>query len=126
MGTEAERRRAAVQAYRERPRTAGVYRILNTVSGRFLLGSRLNLDGALNSHRFALTHGSHRNALLQKEWNEHGAEAFTFEVLEVVKVKDEPEFDVEAELSLLEEIWIEELRPSPARAYNETGRIRQV
>lgn len=126
MSTELERRRALVDEYRRRAPRAGVYRIRNTVNGRFLLGSRLNLDGALNSHRFQLVHGAHRNARLQREWEEYGAEAFAFEVLEEVKVKEDPGFDLEAELGLLEEVWVEELRPSPERGYNEGSRIRQV
>ncbi len=126
MSVDAERRRELQRAYRERPPTAGVYRIENTVNGKALLGSRLRLDGALNAHRFALSHGSHRNALLQREWNEYGPEAFRFEILEVVKVKDEPGFDLEAELSLLEEVWVEQLRPTGERGYNESAALRGV
>ncbi len=126
MSVEADRRRELQRAYRERPPTAGVYRIRNTANGKALLGSRLRLDGALNAHRFSLAHGSHRNALLQREWNEYGPDAFTFEILEVVKVKDEPGFDLEAELTLLEEVWREELRPTGERGYNEDDRIRGV
>jgi hypothetical protein len=126
MSASTDRKKELRRAYRERPPAAGVYRIQNTANGKALLGSRLRLDGALNSHRFSLSHGSHRNALLQREWNEYGAAAFTFEVLEVVKVKDEPGFDLDAELSLLEEIWIEQLRPTGDRGYNEDDRIRGV
>ncbi len=126
MGSPSERRKELVQAYRERPPRAGVYRVRNAVTGKVLLGSRLRLDGALESHRFQLAHGAHRNAALQRDWNAHGAAAFTFEVLEEVKVKEEPGFDLEAELALLEEIWIEQLQPFGERGYNEGPRIRGV
>lgn len=126
MGTEADRRKELKRAYRERPKPAGVFQIKNTVTGKVLLGSSLNLDGALNGHRFSLSHGSHRNAALQRDWDEHGASAFTFEILERVKVKDEPGFDLEAELTLLEELWSEQLQPFGERGYNESPRIRQA
>ncbi len=126
MSASEERRRDLRRAYRERRPAAGVYCVRNTRNGKVLLGSRLNLDGALNTHRFMLAHGSHRNARLQREWDEHGPEAFSFEVLEVVRPSDEPGFDLEAELALLEQVWLEELRPFAERGYNEDGRIRLV
>lgn len=126
MVSEAERRRALRREYEEHPRPAGVYRIRNTRNGKLLLGSSLNVEGALNRHRFALSHGSHRNPLLQGEWNEHGEGAFAFEILDVVRVSDDPGFDLERELALLEELWIEELWPSDDRRYNEHARIRQT
>jgi group I intron endonuclease len=121
-----DRRRELRRAYRERPTTAGVYQVRNTSNGKVLLGSRLNLDGALNTHRFMLTHGSHRNARLQREWNEYGADAFVFEILAVVQVKDEPGFDLGDELSLLEQLWLEELKPLGGHGYNESEQLRQV
>ena len=56
----------------------------------------MNLDGALNGHRFMLSIGSHRNQTLQKEWKEYGAERFVFEILETVKVSEEPDFNLRA------------------------------
>jgi hypothetical protein len=112
--------------YKERRTEAGVFQIKNTVNGKVLLGSSLNLAGPLNSHRFMLTIGSHRNQPLQKEWNEFGEGAFVFEILETVKVKDEPGFDVRDELTLMEQIWIEKLQPFGERGYNVNDRIRQA
>lgn len=126
MSAGSDRRRELQQAYRERPPQAGVYQVKNRVNGKVLLGSRLALDGALNSHRFQLAHGAHRNARLQQDWNAYGPEAFVFEVLETVKVKDEPGFDLDGELALLEEIWLTQLRPVGDRGYNESERIRGV
>lgn len=105
---------------------AGVFQVKNTANGKVLLGSSLNLDGPLNSHRFMLTIGSHRNESLQKDWNTYGAAKFVFEVLEVVKVKDDPHFSIEDELTLLEEIWIEKLQPFGEKGYNTERKIRQA
>ncbi len=112
--------------YQERQKPAGVFQIKNTANGKILLGSSLNLEGPLNSHKFLLTIGGHRNAALQREWNEYGPDNFVFEILDVVKVKDEPGFNVSDELALLEQIWIEELQPFGERGYNTDPKIRQV
>ncbi len=112
--------------YKERSKPAGVFQIKNTVNGKILLGSSLNLEGPLNSHKFMLTIGRHRNDLLQKEWNEYGTEKFVFEILEVVKVKDDPHFDVKDELTLLEQIWLEKLQPFGEKGYNADTNIRQA
>ena len=90
------------------------------------LGSSLNLEGPLNSHRFMLTIGSHRNKNLQKDWNVYGADQFVFEILEIVEVKDDPDFNMNDELTLLEELWLEKLRPFGDKGYNFDSSIRQA
>jgi hypothetical protein len=91
-----------------------------------LLGSSLNLEGALNGHRFSLTISAHRTTALQHDWNSYGSDAFAFEVLEVVKISDTPYFNLNDELTLLEQIWIEQLQPFGERGYNCDPKIRQV
>ena len=49
-----------------------------------------------------------------------------FEILEVVKVKDDPNFNLCDELTLLEQIWLEELKPFGGRGYNTDTNIRQA
>lgn len=112
--------------YKERKKPAGVFQVKNTVNGKVLLGSSLNLEGPLNAHKFMLQIGNHRNGGLQKDWNEYGADRFVFEILEVVKVKDDPNFNLEDELTLLEQIWLEKLQPFGERGYNTDTRIRQA
>lgn len=122
MKTERELKRE----YKERRKPAGVFQIRNTVNGKVLLGSSRNLEGPLNAHKFMLTIGSHRNEALQREWNEYGPESFVFEILEEVRIKDDPEFNLDDELTLLEQIWLEKLRPFGDRGYNTGDRIRQA
>lgn len=114
------------RAYQERERPAGVFQIKNTANRRLLLGSSLNLEGPLNRHRFLLTIGSHPNRALQEDWDTYGADAFVFEVLEVVKVSDAPHLSLGDELTLLEQIWLEQLAPFGERGYNPDAKIRQV
>lgn len=112
--------------YKERQITAGVFQIKNTANGKVFLGSSLNLDGVWNGHEFFLKTGAHHNKALQKEWNEYGADKFVFEILETVKVTDAPNFNLDDELTLLEQIWLEEIEPFGDRGYNTDKKIRQV
>lgn len=112
--------------YTERRKPAGIFQIKNIANGKLLLGSSLNLEGPLNGHKFMLTIGTHRNKTLQQEWNEYGPDQFVFEILEVVQVRDDPNFNLEDELTLLEQIWLEKLQPLGERGYNTGTRIRQA
>ncbi len=112
--------------YKERKKSAGIFQVKNAVNGKVLLGSSLNLEGPLNSHKFMLTIGRHRNEALQKEWNEYGSDKFIFEILEIVKVKDDPDFNLSDELTLLEQIWLEKLQPFDDKGYNTNENIRQA
>ncbi len=112
--------------YKEQPKLAGVFQVKNTVNGKVLLGSSLNLNGPLNSHQFMLKTGHHSNKVLQQEWQEYGVDKFVFEILEVVQVSDDPNFNLKDELTLLEEIWLEKLQPFGERGYNTDIKIRQV
>ncbi|MBE0644098.1 MAG: GIY-YIG nuclease family protein [Bacteroidetes bacterium] len=120
-------RKDLIREYKERKKPAGVYQVKNTVNGKVFLGGSLNLDGVLNGQRFRLENNSHRNAALQAEWKSFGAGAFVLEILEEVKWSDDPHFNLEDELTLLEQIWLEKLEPYGERGYNEAGKkIRTV
>ncbi|WP_437744206.1 metalloregulator ArsR/SmtB family transcription factor [Sorangium sp. So ce302] len=124
-GSTMETRKEMKRKYLETPKQAGIFQVKNTVNGKVLLGSSTNLHGPLNKHRFALSIGAHQNQALQRDWQQHGADAFTFEVLEVVQQKDEPGFSVADELTLLEQIWLERLSPLAPRGYNTDTRLRE-
>ena len=127
MGTKKMKSQQEIKReYKERKKPAGVFQVKNTENGKVLLGSSLNLEGPLNSHKFMLTIGRHRNEALQKEWNEYGPTHFVFEILEVVKFTDDPNFNLNDELTLLEQIWLEKLQPFGERGYNTDNHIRQV
>ena len=110
--------------YKETPKQAGIFQIKNLRSGDILLGSSTNLHGPLNKHRFLLTLGKHDNQMLQRDWSSLGPDAFVLEVLEVLQIKDDPTFNLDDELKLLEEIWLEKLAPLGQPAYNR-GPIRR-
>ena len=126
MENKVKSRRELNREYTERVKPAGVYQVKNLANGKVLLGSSLNLEGPLNRHKFMLKIGSHLNKDLQKDWDELGAEKFAFEILEQVQVKDDPNFNLKDELTLLEMIWLEKLQQFGERGYNLNERIREA
>jgi group I intron endonuclease len=126
MDSKVKSRRELNREYVERVKPAGVYQVKNLANDKVLLGSSLNLEGPLNRHKFMLKIGSHTNKALQNDWNELGPEQFAFEILEEVKVKDDPNFNLKDELTLLEMIWLEKLQPLGERGYNLNERIREA
>ena len=59
------------------------------------------------------------NKQLQKEWNQFGEEAFVFDVLEVLKEKEEGFFVKQEELKKLEKKWLEKLQAYGENGYNK-------
>jgi group I intron endonuclease len=112
--------------YKERQKPAGVFQVKNAVTGKVFLGSSLNLEGSLNKHEFMLASGQHRNKAMQEDWHNYGPDKFVFEILEVVEVKDDPNFNLSDELTLLEQIWLEELQPFGEQGYNISPNIREA
>ena len=111
--------------FKEASTEAGIFLITNTANGKLYLGSSLNLHGPLNKYGFMLSRGAHINKALQADWNKFGSDLFTFEIVEVVERKDDANFKIEDELTLLEEIWVEKEKPFSERGYNDRKRIRE-
>lgn len=78
-------RKAAVSAYKERKVEAGIYAIRCTASGETWVGSAPDLSTIQNRQWFTLRQGGNMQRSMQNAWNEHGADAFAFEVLETLQ-----------------------------------------
>ena len=102
-------KRAVAREARDAFPPMGVYVIRDRESGGVILGASANVHAALNRIRFELRMRSHANRTLQAEWNRSGPERFEFEVLELVKKRDDPAFDYAGELKALEELHREAL-----------------
>ncbi|MNI10135.1 hypothetical protein D3C73_632330 [compost metagenome] len=96
---------------------AGIYQIKNKQNGKILIEGSANLK-SINGKQFQLEMGGHMNKALQQEWNQYGKDAFEFEVLEVLKKKDDEFFDSKDALQKLKDKWMEELQPFGERGYN--------
>jgi hypothetical protein len=113
------RRAELKRNYKEKPPPMGVYAVRNRANGKVLVGASLNVNGALNRVRFELSTGMHRNfPALQEDWGRYGADAFTFEVLDVLPPSEEPGADPKEELKVLEALWLDRLRPYGDAGYN--------
>jgi hypothetical protein len=111
-------RKALIRDYKETPRPMGVFRVLNTVNEKVLIGTSKDLPGMLNRQRFQLELGSHPNRALQNDWKEFGSQAFVFEVLDTLKAPDQPDFDPTDDLCALEQLWLDKLKPYEDLGYN--------
>lgn len=106
----------APRKYKDFTAHMGIYRIMHTPTGRTLLGQSTHVQGMLNRIQFQLQAGMHTNKTMQRDWNEHGSDSFTFEVLDELKPKnpgDEPVDDLKELLAL----WQEKLNIPPQQQY---------
>ena len=115
-------KRILKQQYLETKIRAGVYAIRNLVTGRVLVAGNMNVQGALNRHRFELRRGTHRKALLSQEWSLYGESNFNFEVLDMVKPREDLAFDVTRELEELVALWRQEIPCQGGRGYELSRR----
>ncbi|MFZ4688572.1 MAG: GIY-YIG nuclease family protein [Polymorphobacter sp.] len=83
-------RKAAIAAYKDRSVAAGVYAIRCPPSGEIWLGQATDLAAIQNRHWFSLRLGAHVNRAMQAAWARHGADALTFEPLQLMPDSDDP------------------------------------
>ncbi|KAB2334454.1 GIY-YIG nuclease family protein [Cytobacillus depressus] len=112
-----DRKKELKQQYKEIPIKAGVYQIKNNKNQKIFINSSRNFK-TLNGEKFMLESGTHINKALQQEWNKFGKEAFTFDVLEVLKKKDDPYFNEKEALAELVSKWLDQLQPYEEQGYN--------
>ena len=105
-------RKAAIAAYKECPRPAGIYLLRCSATGEIWIGQNPDLEAIQNRLWFTLRMDSHRNSRLQQAWNQHGAEMFRFEVLERVP-DDAPIHDLRGHLQRRLAHWQQELGALP-------------
>ena len=124
-------KRQLKREYQQTPRPMGIFVIRNNRNDKVFVGSALNLPGIINRHRFALERGLHANKRLQADWNEAGSDNFAFEIVDELSASVQGEMDYRKELTSLEDLWLERLKPYGERGYNEPKisreeRIRRI
>ena len=115
-------KRILKQQYLETKIRAGAYAIRNLLTDRVLVAGSTNVEGALNRHRFELRQGTHRNPLLSQEWSLHGESSFDFEMLDMVKPREDSAFNVARELEDLVALWRQEIPCQGERGYEISRR----
>lgn len=66
----------------------GIYKITNTKTNMFYIGSSYNIPRRWREHRNRLNSDTHDNQHLQNAWNKYGETNFKFEIIELVKDRD--------------------------------------
>ena len=105
--------------YQQTPPAAGVFLVRNNLNDKVFVAASVNLHGLMNRHKFQLKHGSHPSKQLQADWNEFGSDNFAFEIVDELSPRAGTEVEYRAEVTFLEELWLEKLRPFGERGYNE-------
>lgn len=105
----ATERRALSRRARDAFPPMGVYLVRDKETGRVLVASSRNVPGAINRASFELRLRSHADPALQAAWNQGGPERVEFAIVELLKERDDPDFDYGAELQMLEQLYREEL-----------------
>ena len=82
---------------------SGVYKITNTVTGDFYIGSSKNVKRRWESHKWPSRWKRYKNNPMYQDFQKYGLENFVFEILEVV----EPD-----SLKETEQQFIETLKPT--------------
>ena len=102
------------KTYKQAKQPMGVYRIKNSQNDTVFIGFATDLEAKFNRHKAELKFGSHRNKELQTIWNSLGESAFEFEILDVLKRDENDQTDVNEELQILTEMWIQQLKNTGA------------
>ena len=80
---------------------SGIYKITNTITGDFYIGSSKNIEKRWASHKSPSVHKQRPNSKLYKAMAQYGRDNFTIEVIEKTD-----------NLREREQYWIEYLKPS--------------
>src|SRR5450631_1028716 len=96
----------------------GVFQIRNISNHKIFVESSTDLNAIWNRYRMQLNFGNHPNAELQKDWNELGETKFIYEILGEIEQKETEIMDYRKEVKILEEMYLEELKPFDEKGYN--------
>ena len=109
---DASRRKELKSEYRQSPREAGVYRFINTQTGRFLVASTTDIASIQNKLDFARSTGGAGvfDYRMKPDIKLSGIEAISLEILETFD--PEPTMtaeEIKRDLATLVELWREKL-----------------
>ncbi|HTV66933.1 MAG TPA: GIY-YIG nuclease family protein [Rhizobiaceae bacterium] len=83
-------RKAAIAEYKKRQAVPGIYAVRCTATGQVWVGRAPDIEKIQTRLWFGLRTGGNQHPGMQKAWNEHGAESFAFEELELLDAEDIP------------------------------------
>lgn len=111
------KRKELLEQYKQIKTYMGVVKITNKTNGKIYVVSYPNLKNKWLSIQGQLNGKMHINSGLQKDWNELGPDAFTYEVLE--EKSTEEISDVAWQHKQMEKAWLNKLQPYGEAGYNK-------
>ena len=117
MTLQSERKQALQQAYKMAPTYYGVIQIKNERNQKIWIDTVPNLYNRWAFYQLNLNKNFYRNSPLQADWNELGADAFTYSILLKEDAADIP--NMRATLKELKTKWLHQLQPFDERGYNQ-------
>jgi group I intron endonuclease len=73
----------------KREKISGVYQITNKINKKVYIGSSVDIDKRWIAHKYSLNLNKHHNMYLQRAWQKYTEEDFLFEIVEIVRNKDQ-------------------------------------
>ncbi|MGN7453590.1 GIY-YIG nuclease family protein [Paenibacillus pasadenensis] len=116
------RRKELQEQYKEMKTYLGVIRLTNRTNGKIFLAAYPNLKNKWTTLQAQLRMGRFANLDVQRDWNEHGEEAFEYAELERKEFDPVKMTDIKWELKLLLKPWLEKLQPYGDAGYNRLSR----
>lgn len=111
-----QRKKELVNAYKQKPLEGGVYVIRNVKNGKYRLYAQMNPTGSKNRFDFAKATNTAvgiESGEMQKDWQQFGADAFEFEMLEVIVQKEtQTAEELKGDLQVMHELWAEKFDPA--------------
>jgi hypothetical protein len=107
-----ELRKEAIRKFKEQKPLLGAYAVRCAVTGSVWVGVSRNLDATKNRSWFSLRNGSHIEKSLQAEWDVHGEQAFTYEILAALD-EDVHEMEVNDLLKAQKKHWVAQCGAQP-------------
>nr|WP_314463139.1 GIY-YIG nuclease family protein [uncultured Clostridium sp.] len=103
-------RKALKEQYKNRVLTGGIYRISCSGDKSYWLRASFDMQGSKNRFTFSKTTDSCPEICMLKAWNQYGASAFSFEIVEEIEKKDtQTERQFSDDVNTLLELWKEKL-----------------
>lgn len=114
---EKKTRKELQEEYKQIKTYMGVIQLTNKINGKIFIAACSNLKNKWMRIQSQMAMGIHSNTQLVRDWEEFGAEAFTYEVLE--EKEADGVTDMRWELKQMEKPWLEKLQPYGSRGYNK-------
>ena len=112
-------RKELTEEYKNLKFKMGVFQIRNTINNNIFIDGSSNLDKIWNRHRTELDFGGHRNKELQQDWKAYREENFVFEIMAELEEQEGSTLDMDKEIKLLTQMYMEELQPYGDKGYHQ-------